>query len=342
MRKNLAYFTLLIVGLISFLTLNTIAQEKVSAGKKQSQKADVENSIVQNYIKTSSFPTDERRKFFSNLSAEDKANLFKLHLTLQLVKRPNLTKDQKDIILESISTIAPDTYDRTKDRTPTANFAQSIKARAGTVFSPQEVFEIFATLGGNREDIAMLQKYQDITVSPFRVKRRQDFSKLSPQEKSNTMKTHLILQMAEKSLSKRQLEFILEVLPSVSPELYSAKKGTTERSQFDASLNSLSERVLDFFQKEEAVRIFVSLGGEEGFESTNSATVSAKSLPTPTTTARFEKTNSAAGLCSCATNDDYCGWWHRGATCGGGGPCEVTLGGCGFLLGEDCNGQCSL
>lgn len=310
---------MMVVGLISFSILNIVAQEKISDDKNKLQKTDMKNNSLQNYIKISSLPIDGRRKLFNDLSAEDKANLFKLHLTLQFIKHPNLTNDQKDIILDSISITVPDAYDKSKDRKTTSDFAQSIQARAETIFSRQEALKIFASLGGNQEDIVMLQKYQSIIDSPFRVKRTQDFSKLSPQEKSNTMKTHLIVQMVEKFLSKKQIEFILELFPLISSESYSAKKGTVERNQTNASLSSVSEKVLDFFQKEEAVRIFTSLGGEEGFEGTE----------------------SASGLCSCSNDSDYCNFWHKGATCNGGGICEVTIGGCGFLLQYDCDGQCN-
>jgi hypothetical protein len=224
------------------------------------------------------------------------------------------------LILESISITVPDAYDRSKDRKTTNNFAQSIQARAETVFSRQEVFEIFASIGGNQKDIAMLQKYQDIVISPFRVKRTQNFSNLSAQEKSTMMKTHLVLQMVEKTLNKKQIEYILELFPLISSESYSAKKGTVERRQIDASLSFISEKVLDFFQKEEAVQIFTSLGGEESSEVAS---------------------NSANGLCSCSMESDYCNFWHKGSSCSGGGICEVTIGGCGFLLQYDCDGQCS-
>lgn len=116
MRKNVAYLFLLVVGLIGFLTLNLTAQEKLSVDKNQSQKVYSKSNVLQSYIKASSLPTDERRKLFSNLSAEDKANLFKLHLALQFVKRPNLSNEQKELILQTIPTLSPENYERTNSQ----------------------------------------------------------------------------------------------------------------------------------------------------------------------------------------------------------------------------------
>jgi hypothetical protein len=92
-NNNLAFFTLFVIGLISSLTLNLSAQNKVWAENNQPQKANVTDKVLQNYIDISSLPMSKRPKAFSDLSVEDKTRIFKLHLALQFVKRPNLTAD---------------------------------------------------------------------------------------------------------------------------------------------------------------------------------------------------------------------------------------------------------
>lgn len=62
--------------------------------------------------------------------------------------------------MQSISTVSSDTYNKTKDRKNTEMSAQTLQARATSIFSQREAFEIFASLGGNEEDVGMLRKYQ--------------------------------------------------------------------------------------------------------------------------------------------------------------------------------------
>lgn len=86
-KNNLAFVALFLVGLISSLTINTFAQQKTWVEGEQPQKVIAEDNLLQNYIKISSLPMNKKSGVFSDLSAEDKAALFKLHLALQFVKR---------------------------------------------------------------------------------------------------------------------------------------------------------------------------------------------------------------------------------------------------------------
>jgi len=140
---------------------------------------------------------NERRKGFSDLSAVDKANLFKFHLALQFVKRPNLNKDQEDVIFESISAISSDSYDITKDRTNVEVNAQSLQARAASVFERKDAFEIFASLGGDKNDVEILQKYQN-TINIFSIpERKAFFRKLSSADMSNLWKVQMAYYLVE-------------------------------------------------------------------------------------------------------------------------------------------------
>lgn len=319
MRKNLTYFSFLVIGLISLFTANLSAQNKVSVDNNQPQ-ATPTDKVLQNYIDISSLPMNKRPKAFSNLAAEDKGNLFKFHLALQLVKRPNLTKEQRDIILDGISMITSETYSReTPDKIAKAQQENNLlEAKAKSAFPGRAGFEIFANLSGDATDIQILKEYQQVTSFKYQVERRTAFSRLSVQAKSSTMKIHLALQMANRSLNKGQLEFIEEAVSLFSPEIYDAAKGTVEWKQVNDTLNSLKDRMLISFQKEDAFEIFASLGGEAG---------------SPGQTEQ-------APNCSCSGVSDYCGWWRSGATCGGGG-CRSQVNGCGTGLWHDCDGMCT-
>ncbi|CAN5686583.1 hypothetical protein BH24ACI2_BH24ACI2_09660 [soil metagenome] len=191
---------MLVVGLISFLTLNTIAQEKLSVDKNQSQKVNAKNNVLQSYIEISSLPMNERRKFFNDLSAGDKANLFKLHLALQFVKRPNLSNEQKDLILQTIPTLSFESYEKANSEAiaKTRQEASLLQQKARVIFSKQEGFEIFANLGGDTTEIDLLQKYQDISTLSLS-KRKDVFRKVLAKDKSNLWKVHLALNLATRS-----------------------------------------------------------------------------------------------------------------------------------------------
>jgi hypothetical protein len=211
-----------------------------------------------------------------------------------------------------------ESYDKTKTESNIKAQTLNLEARAKLLFQGREGFEIFANLGSDTIDIDILKKYREITISEFRTERRGDFSKATPQEKSNTMGVYLALQMAQRNMNKLQLAFILEAKSLASTEMYSATKGTILWEKINQSLTDLSDRMLEVFQKEEALEIFMSIGGKDGTPPVNPL---------------------RPALCSCATNSDYCGWWHSGATCGTA-SCNYTIGGCGTLLGQDCNGGC--
>jgi hypothetical protein len=96
MKTNkFALLTLILLGLFSL---------NISAQKTETDQ-NLETDILQKYIEVSALPMGKRQKAFSESPDEMKANLFKFHLAFQFVKRPNLTKDQKEVILEGISNI---------------------------------------------------------------------------------------------------------------------------------------------------------------------------------------------------------------------------------------------
>jgi hypothetical protein len=295
------------------LTSGTYAQKTVSV---KTDQPITDSDVLQKYIEVSALPNGERQKAFSEVSNEMKAKLFKFHLAFQLVKRSNLTKDQKDLILDGILVATPDSYDRTKKEPINKAQTLNLEARAKSLFEGKDGFEIFANLGTETSDIQILKKYQEVTASPNRIERRQTFSFGTPLEKGNTMRTHLVFQMAQRDLSKEQLTFISEAISLASPEMYGSTKGTKLWDETHNLLNDLSDRMLNFFQKEDALEIFISLGGKEG-------TPIQKNAP----------------LCSCSGASDYCGWWHNGSSCGRA-SCRYTIGGCGTLLGSDCDGGC--
>ena len=330
MNKNSRFvlFTFLIVGLfIALFSTNISAQNKVAVNNNSRIENATTDRILQSYIDISSLPMEKRQAIFSDLSAEDKAGLFKLHLSFQFVKRPNLTKEQRELILDSIPMITPQSYNpknlhaghRAQEQ------ASVIETKARKIFPMREVFEIFAKLGGNSDDQVELKKYQLLTASPYISERRAAFGLFSPKEKSSVMKIHLAYQIATRSLLREQNEFIVNSLFSIGPDFYSFEDGTPERDKVDEILRQINIRILDFFQKKEAYEIFVSFGGRDD---------------TPVRTRSKGGTVENQGyLCSCSLNSDYCNWWYENTSCESDPTCTQRRN-CGTFGSYYCNGHC--
>lgn len=265
---------------------------------------------------------NKRGKAFSGFSDEDKANAFKLHLALQFVKRPNLTAEQKDLVLESISAITTDAYDRTKDRKNREPVFQSLEVRATSIFSRQEAFEIFASLGGGQTDVEYLQKYLGLANIKKMPERKEFFRNASSQDKSQYWKIHFALSLVLfPDLNKQQKEVILDAIALVNPQIYETSKTSSEwKTKVDEPTIEFSNRALRTFDKEKGVKIFVKLGGEvEPLD--------------------WEwEIDPLKPDCDCSIGSIAgCGWEP---TCAGAGTCNIVRSNCGFLWQFDCDGKC--
>ncbi|HEX8395897.1 MAG TPA: bacteriocin fulvocin C-related protein [Pyrinomonadaceae bacterium] len=330
---NLALFVLLVSAFV-VLTSTVIAQE--IANEKQSPKTKTDIDILQTYKEISALPMNanmpERRALFLKLPSVEKSEIFKLHLAMQLVKRPNLNQEQKDVILEAISMITPESYaDNIEKRSIAQQKTTSLQQTSSLVFSKKEVFEIFASLGGDNTDIQLLEKYQQITAPIYQNERRGEFSKASAQEKSNIVRLHFASQIAKRFLNREQLNFISEAISIVSPEFYSAVKGTPEWAKNKVIQESAKERTLNFFSKEDAFNIFASLGGKSCAERKNTKSNTSNSE---------DPIEESKENCGCHYADDWCGTWSGGTKRCHIGGCETTLFGCGYGMWNECDGLC--
>lgn len=316
-RNNLAYIFGMLLCITGIFSQTGYAQKTAALKTDEAQK-QAKKSVLQNYLDISALPIGERGKAFSDLSVEDKASIFRFHLAFQLMKRPDLNNEQREMIIESIASISPDSYG--KDIEITRAKAQNIRAQSSYIFSKQEIFEIFASLGGSKEDIGRLQKYQDTIIPEYGTQRKRIFSQLSVQDKSDVMRTHMIVQMAERYLAIEKLKIMGESIVLCTSEVY-LNPSENGKSRQSPSVKAIFERIKKSFEKEEAMDIFASLGGKDGGLS------------------------SEAGYCRCLSSDDWCAWWgSHGSHCvpnSASNPCNpIPLGDCGTWLTESCNGTC--
>lgn len=122
-------------------------------GNMMTEKAG--EDILKMYFDLSALPVKKRRVSFRTLSSNDRSELWRTHLVLFLVKRPQLSEMQKDVILSAMS-LATSEYFGVRSSDP----AWKIKVREPSrlleqqivnAFTLEEATKIFATLGDDAE-----------------------------------------------------------------------------------------------------------------------------------------------------------------------------------------------
>ncbi len=172
-KINSAFLTLFVVGLFNLITTNIFAQKtdfmkneqplKQCSGEKfvMPQSLVVGNEAFANFIKVMSMPGGKRQKTFSDISNEEKANVYRVKLALEFTKRPNLSKEQKSLILDTISAISADTYNKKNPElaAKAEKQAEDLEQKAVSIFPPDEAFTIFVGLSGDKAaDVAFFKK----------------------------------------------------------------------------------------------------------------------------------------------------------------------------------------
>lgn len=267
-KNNLAIFALLVVGLFSLIISNISAQNKAEQptqpclGEKfvMPQTISVNNDAFADYLKVASLPRNERQLAFGKLSNEQKANFVKVQFALQLVKRPNLTKQQRDFISESISKVSADLYDKENpQKGALANeLSQETENKAFGLFAQKDAFEILEGLGASKdEDVVLLQKYEDLLK--LGMKQRIIVVNAMPVGESVAIwKTQLAYHLATSSFNKEQKEFIVEFMPKIQ-SIFDALS-TLPKEEKDKYVEALESSMFKIFTKAEAYAIFMTIG----------------------------------------------------------------------------------
>jgi hypothetical protein len=323
MKKYLSCIIFIALGLISSLYLSTQAQISVSTENKQTNKSN--NNSLSNYIKVSSLPMNQRPKFFSDLPAEEKANLFKLNLALQFVKRQNLTKEQKNVILEGISITSPEIYkkDNVENRNQAEQAAITIQNKVLSVFPEREAYEIFASINNGKDDVTFLEKYLKVISLPTMAERQKIFREASPEDRSDIWKGQMVYFLGTYELNKNQQDFIVEIISLSTPKAFTFPSSEYEvRNVALQKLDALEKIAFKLFSKEEVFKMFMRLGEAEEISSqTKKSKPNSEGEPPP----------------SCFCNW-YCGFCQYCDTAQN--ICTHTTSGCGWTLSSPCTGLC--
>lgn len=224
------------------------------------QTISVNNDAFANYLKVASLPRSERQISFGKLSNEQKASFVKVQLALQLVKRSNLTKEQRDFFLEAIEQVSPDLYDRENPQKVALadKLSQETENKAFGLFAQKDAFEILEGLGTSKiEDVALLQKYEDLLKLGVQQRKNIVFN-LPITERVSVWKTQLAYHLATSTLTKKQKEFIVEIMPNVQSIIETSSNLSKEEKEKYA--DTLESNMFKAFTKAEAYAVFMTIG----------------------------------------------------------------------------------
>lgn len=335
-KNNLALLTLFIGAFLSSFSINLFAQKSESAKEDEATKqcstekfvmpasiAIGKNSFA-NFINVMSLPSGKRRKAFSDLSNESKAEVYRVQLALNFIKRPNLTGEQKRLIINTISKVSADIYDRDNaEKIANAEKSeQELQDKALAIFSPNEAIEVFSGLSGEKEsDIALLKKYENILSLPSLSLRKRKLKEISSQERSDFWKAQMVYYIATAYISDVQREFIAKTIPYLIPRAFEIPlQKDVPLNDETKILDSLETEANNLFNKQEIFVIFMSVGLHKMVP----VNIVDNSIPAP-------------GDCEC---NYWCGalCW----SCTRASSCTATTSGCGWYENKPCGYSCIL
>jgi hypothetical protein len=110
-----------------------------------------EQDILKRYYDLSALPLKQRKASFRNASSNDKGDLWRTHLALFLVKRPDLNEWQKTIILAAMALATPENFalqsDSVEWKTKVRARLRALEEQIIAAFSFEDGARIFGTLG---------------------------------------------------------------------------------------------------------------------------------------------------------------------------------------------------
>jgi hypothetical protein len=273
-KYNSALFTLAFAAICGLFTSNIFAQKTDAPKSEQTtgqscsgekfvmpQSIAVGNDAFANYLKIASLSGAERKNAFGKLSNEQKASFTKVNLALQFVKRPAMTKEQREFVLDTISKASADIYDNSNPEKARRTEQIELEAvnKAFGLFSRQEAGDFVEPLNTNKAvEIGLLQKYNDLLKNGD-IARRKIAKEMPVNDRVNIWKVQMAYHLATGKFSKAQNEFILEWLTSLSPETFAPRTNLTTEEEAKA-VEAVESRIFSVFTKPEGYAIFMTIG----------------------------------------------------------------------------------
>lgn len=331
------FFTLIVIGLFSPFTTNIFAQAtnslkteqktKPCSGEKfvMPQTISLGNEAFENYLKIASSSRDERRKAFSMLSNEQKASFIKVNLALQFVKRPNMTKEQREFVSDAISKVSADIYDKSDAEKArlSEQYGREIENKALGLFAGKELGDFIEPLMTSKdEETVLLQKYENLLKNGMKA-RKKLVKEMPVNDRVNMWKTQLVYHLTTANLSRQQRELILEFLTTLSPATFIRPANETKEESAKAA-EILDKKILSVFSKAESFAIFEELGIQKIVSNTNATNSLIGDQEVPI--------DSPFKFCDCR--------WYCGVSQSCGSGCNVQPQECGAFGSSYCTGKC--
>lgn len=287
----------LVVALVSLFSVAGLAQQS-------------DRGLLQTYIDLSEKSPSDRQVSFDRLPNEQKAQLYRVNIALDLTNRRDLSRDQQKLMLTAIERL--DASRHTGPFVPSP-YAIGIENDIPKLFSPSDQVT-FQSIGSSDQDrLSSLKKVLIINSFEGEKERRSYLVSELPTDKRKFWLAKFALHLATEKFSGEQHEMFLEGLDLMHSDLMYAKPANKE---FQASLDTFSKRSFKVFLQEDAYRIFMSPGGVK----------ICKQLE--------ENGKLNKPPCNCI----YAAACGLISTCGG--RCQVGPDDCGFGGGSLCEGYC--
>lgn len=253
------------------------------------------------------------------LSPVERSYLWRVHLGLYLARNLTLSRDQQNIVIETLEGISPKLFTGPYPKDPGGRGVKldridQVRQFGFELFSEDESAEILSTIGGAQDGEA-LRKYTQLSELS-KEERRVSFSLMSAEDKSSLWRVHLGLNLARHpEWTEQQRSIIVDALTIATPQLYkTTSKDSNWMRLVDEPVRLLMQKALLVFTKEEGAALFSELGFSE--PKLNHAK------------------QSARRGCACSQESDWCSYQCVST------ECTVVIWSCGTFGIYACNGRC--
>jgi len=253
------------------------------------------------------------------LSSAERSHVWRLHLGIFLARHPTLSREQQNIIVETILLATPQFFKAPEPSNPiwraqVLEPIENLRRRGLQIFSSEEIAQIFAEIGGP-QDLDLIEKYTQFSQLR-RSERKVRFNQISPQDRSDLWRVHLGLNLARHAeWTDQQRSIVLEAIGIASPALYQIPKDKNWTRLVDEPIRLFAQRTLLLFSEQEVETLFAELGSDEPKAHHAKLTID--------------------GNCSCSSVSTYCTY-----SCFSN-DCTVLTWGCGTMMLYACDGVCS-
>lgn len=278
-----------------------------------------ETELLQKYVELCGQDGPDRIQLMQTLSPVERSYLWKLHLGLYLARNVTLSRDQQNIVIETLDFISPKLFTPPDPKDPAARavmleHVDQLRLRGLQLFSKDQAAEIFSAIGGAQDSDA-LRKYSQLSELS-KEDRKASFSLMSAEDKSSLWRVQFGLNLARHpEWTEQQRSIVLEAIATVTPQLYQTPRDNNWTRLVDEPVRLLTQKALLVFSKREGAAVFSELGLSDQ--------------------PKLNHAQKKPSACECAQESDWCSSQCISS------DCTVLIYGCGTLGIYACNGKCN-